>query len=81
MKRTLLTDIDKTDGMKKLFVEGHHYVGYESYTYANIEEKLTYMMDNKDKMAEIATSAYDEVRHEHLIQNRVNQMLKVWAND
>lgn len=81
MKRPLLTDVDPKDGMKKLFVEGHHYIGYESYTYDNLEEKLTYMMDNKEKMAEIAANAYDEVRREHLIQNRVDQMLKVWSEN
>lgn len=77
MKKPLLTDIDPMDGMSKLFVDGYHFIGYESYTYANLEEKMRWCLDNPKEAAKIAKQGYNEVKSKHLIGNRVNQILEV----
>ncbi len=77
MKRPLLTDIDPRDGMSKLFTEGLHYIGYESYTYRDLEEKMKWCVDNPDKAFEIANNAYEVVRDNHTVGHRVEQVLEV----
>lgn len=77
MNRPLLTDNDPIGGMSKLFVDGYHYIGYESYTYADLEEKCKWVVDHPDEVAKIAEQAYDEVRAKHTIASRVEQVLEV----
>lgn len=76
MNRPLLTDLDPRDGMSKLFTEGYHFIGYESYTYENLEEKCRWVLDNPDKVREIADNGYKEVLRNHTISNRVEHILR-----
>lgn len=76
MRRPLLCDsTDPGDGMAKLFVEGYHYVGYNGFTYEDLEEKCKWILDNPDEAERIAINGYNEVKQKHTIHNRVNQIL------
>lgn len=77
--RTLLTDRhpDKADGMHKLFVEGKHYIGYERYTFSDLEEKMKWMVNNNKACESIADIMYQEVKLKHQIGNRVDTILSV----
>ncbi len=77
MRKLLLTDLDPRDGMSKLFVEGYHFIGYESYTYADLEEKARWCMEHGTKAKEIAACGAEEVKMNHTIGNRVDQLLEV----
>lgn len=77
MCRPLLTDLDERDGMKSLFKEGKHFIGYQSYTYGDLEDKMKWLMKHPKKAATIAEIAYHEVVTKHQVSNRVDQMLKI----
>ena len=76
--RPLITDMDPQSGMSKLFVEGEHYLGYESYTYKGLEEKMLYAKAHPGWCLRVANQAYDLVMAKHQIGNRVDQMLEVF---
>jgi spore maturation protein CgeB len=78
MKRPLLTDgTDKQGGMDKLFVDGYHYIGYESYLYSNLEEKCKWVLDNPKESQQIAEQGYQEVCRNHTIDSRMNLLMEV----
>lgn len=78
MKRPLLTDsTDDMDGMAKIFTEGYHYIGYDSYTYADLEEKMQWVIDYPDAAARIAANGYSEAMENHTIGSRVKLILEV----
>jgi hypothetical protein len=77
MKRPLITDQDPRSGMDKLFEPGIHYIPYEAYTYKHLEQRMQWCMDNPDKAKLIAQHAYDEVTQNHLVGNRIDQILEV----
>jgi hypothetical protein len=77
MNRPLLTDTDPRSGISKLFTDGYHYIGYESYTHADLEEKMEWVIDHPEEAKEIAYNGYQEVRDNHTISNRVEQILGV----
>lgn len=77
MKRPLITCTDPRSGMAKLFNEWEHFIPYEAYTYKGLEEAMAFTMDNRNKSADIAERAYREVMANHLVENRVEQILEV----
>jgi spore maturation protein CgeB len=76
MKRPLLTDIDPRDGMSKLFVEGYHYVGYNGFTFEDLEEKMDWALSHPVECLEMADKAYKEVVNNHTVASRVNLIIK-----
>ncbi len=77
MGKPLLTDNDVKSGMSKLFEDGKHYVGFER-DFTNLEEKILWMLNNPEKCMEIAKAGHEEVMKNHLINNRVKQILEVF---
>ena len=78
MRRPLITDgTDDRDGMDRLFVSGYHYIGYESYRYADLEEKCKWVMDHPTEAQDIADRAFEEIRAKHTVASRVNQIMEV----
>ncbi len=77
IKKPLINNYDERSGMQHMFTEGKHYIGYESYTYADLEEKCKWVMSHPKEAAEIAERAYNEVCSKHLIQHRIQFMLEV----
>ena len=77
--RPLICDVDPLNGMEQLFEEGKHYLGYEAYTFAGLEEKMLWAMSNPTECAQMAHTAYKEVLDKHLIKHRVAQMLEVFS--
>ena len=78
MRRPLLTDCSDTlDGMGKLFEHGVHYIGYQSYSYSDLEERCEWVIENPEKAEVIADAGYREVAAKHTIDNRVDFMLEV----
>lgn len=75
--RPLVTENDPLTGMGKLFEDGKHYIGYEAYTYVGLEEACKWMMDHEEEAKQIALNAYAEVRDNHTVGNRVDQILEV----
>ncbi len=72
----LSASTDPRDGMDKLFVEGYHYVGYESYKYSDLEEKCKWIVDNPQQAKIIAEHGFKEVQKNHTISARVIQILE-----
>lgn len=75
----LLQDICPLSGMDMLFREGKHYIGYRR-DWSDLENKMEWAMRNSNKCKEIADNAYLEVKANHTIENRVNQILEVLEN-
>lgn len=76
-KLPLLNDLDATDGMSKLFINGKHYIGYDKNNASDLEEKLFYLLDNPAKAEEIAIAGYEETKNFHLIKNRVKLISEI----
>ena len=74
--RPLLTDSDPSDGMNKLFIPGKHFIPYES-NYSNLEDQLRWALLYPEEAARYAIAAREEVRVNHTINNRVDQILEV----
>jgi len=72
----LLQDICPESGMDKLFVNERHYIGYRR-DWEDLEEKMEWMLRNSTKCKEMADRAYLEVKANHTIEDRVNQILEV----
>jgi hypothetical protein len=81
MNRPLISDFDPTSGMNQLFTEGKHYLGYEYFTYEGLEEKMTWCMENPREAKAIAEAAYREVWNNHLVGNRIEQIMEVCSNE
>lgn len=77
MHRPLISDQDPRSGMDKLFVPWEEYVPYEAYTYKGLEDAMGFLIKNRDVGQEIATRAYENVMSNHLVENRINQILEV----
>lgn len=77
MMRPLITDVDERSGMSKLFRPGEHFIPYHAYSYEGLEEAMVWAMENPLEAAVIAANAYTEVRTNHLVENRINQILEV----
>lgn len=75
MNRPLITDRDKIDGMKQLFEEGTHYLGYETYSELSIQ--MQWCLDNPDMAKHMAQRAYDLVKAKYTVEHRVKEMLEV----
>lgn len=76
-KLPLLNDLDPTDGMDKIFVNGKHYIGYDRNNAADLEEKIFYLLDNPSKAEEIALAGYNETKEFHLVKNRVRLISEI----
>lgn len=74
--RPLLTDRDDRDGMRKLFVEGKHYLGYNRQTFADLEDQMKYMINNPAVCQLMADEAYNEVKRKHQVFNRAETILE-----
>ncbi len=77
MNRPLITDHDPRSGMGKIFQSGTHYLGYEYFSYDGLEGAMKWCMDNPHKAQEMARRAYAEVKANHLVINRIQQILGV----
>jgi hypothetical protein len=77
MKKPLICDYDKFDATHRMFKMYEHYIPYEAYTFDGLEEACRWIIDNPNTAANIANSAYQEVKSNHLIGNRVDQILEV----
>lgn len=76
MRRPLITDLDPESGMSKLFEDGKHFIGYESLTYKGLESAM-WVAQNCPDAFNLADEAYLEVKRNHQVSNRVDQMLEV----
>jgi hypothetical protein len=77
MKRPLITGVDDRSGMSKLFVAWKHFIPYESYSYSGLDYAMHWAMTHPKSAKAIATEAYIEVMTNHLVENRVSQILEV----
>ena len=68
----ILTQLTNSE---KVFESGYHFVGHR--TFEELEENMKWVLDNPKGAAKIAEHAYKEVTKNHLIINRVNQILEV----
>lgn len=75
MNRCLISDRDKEDGMRLLFDEGTHFLGYE--TKAELGIQMQWALTEKDIAANMAQKAYELVKEKHQIRNRIDQILEV----
>lgn len=73
----LINDRDPASGIDRIFVEGKHYISYESYTYDDLEEKCKWVMMYPELAEDIALAGYKEVLDNHLIKHRVEYILEV----
>jgi len=76
-RKPLLSDWDPESGMPKLFVDGKHYIAYDKHDPRDLEDKLAYLLENESTALEIARNGYREVAQNHLVSNRVDQILEV----
>lgn len=76
MCRPLITDLDETDGMSKLFEKFDHYIGYHKGVPGELEEAMEYVRDPRfsQPMAQLACK---EVHDKHQVKNRAEQILEV----
>lgn len=77
MGRPLITDVDSKDGMSKLFEDGVHYFGYDAYTYTGLQTAMRVAKSYPAEAKRIANAAYLEVKENHQVGNRIEQMLEV----
>lgn len=76
MCRPLITDLDETDGMSKLFKDGEHFVGFHKGIPGSLEEAMEYVRDPLFSLP-MARTAFKEVHDKHLVGNRAQQILEV----
>jgi len=77
MNRPLINDVDRSSGIEQIIVSGTHYVPYQSYSYHGLIEAMTWVMNNPERAKEIALAGYHEIKKNHLVSNRVDQILEV----
>jgi len=80
--RPLITDVDATDGMGKLFTPYKHFVPYGEfkdgkYSHEGLKEAMLFCRNNPVSAGIIANNAYQEVKSHHLVENRIDQILEV----
>lgn len=76
--RPLICDFDPRSGMEKLFAAGGHYLPYEYFDpWSGMETAMKWCMDNQTEANLIAEAAYQEVKKNHLVANRVKQIIEV----
>jgi spore maturation protein CgeB len=63
--------------MDLLFKPDVHYIPYESYTYNGLEDAMRFCIENPKKAQTIAEIAYQNVKKNHLVQNRMDQIMEV----
>jgi hypothetical protein len=81
MCRPLITDVDPRDGMDKLFEDGVHYIGYDAYTYEGLEKAMNLTKEFPEQAMKIAEEGYMEVRKNHSVGNRIDQIIEVIETD
>jgi hypothetical protein len=77
MKRPLICDQDSRSGMDKLFAPFVHYAPIEYYKNKGLETRMQEFMTNPAEASRMAERAYIEVLKNHLVQNRIEQILEV----
>lgn len=77
VRRPLITEVDPRNGMSQLFTDGKHYLGYEAYTFKNLEAQMLFAMEEPQKCISMASEAEKTVHEYHLIKHRVQQMIEV----
>ncbi len=75
MQRPLVTDRDERDGMKELFVEGEHYLGYNSES--ELANVIEWCLREPSLAGSMAKHAYDCAMSKHQVKHRVEQILEV----
>lgn len=75
MGRPLISDRDREDGMKLLFEEGTHFLGYESM--AELAIQMDWCMTNESLAKSMGRRAYKLCKEKHLIKHRMEQILEV----
>jgi len=87
MQRPLVTDFDPMDGMSKLFTPDEHFIDYGNfiketgtYSYEGLEQAMYQALHSPHAQA-AAASAYDLVMKNHLVENRIDQILEVMKNE
>jgi len=75
LKRPLISDRDKRDGMTKLFQEGEHFLGFE--TISELGNQMDWCFANESVARSMAERAYNLVKEKHLMKHRVEQILEV----
>lgn len=76
MCRPLITDLDETDGMSKLFQNGEHFIGYHRGDAGELEEAMEWVRDPRYSQ-HMARVAFKEVHDKHQVKNRAEQILEV----
>ena len=75
MQRPLVTDRDPRDGMKELFEEGEHYLGYSSES--ELANNIEWCLREPSLAGSMAKRAYDCAVGKHQVKHRVEQILEV----
>lgn len=77
--RPLITDRDPRDGMSKLFTESEHYLGYSTQAELGLqfEWALSESGGENTLAIDMAERALNLVKENHLVQNRVRQVLEI----
>ncbi|MCI0557297.1 MAG: glycosyltransferase, partial [Nitrososphaera sp.] len=80
MLRPLVTDHDSLDGMSKLFKPYEHYIPYgdfdvvtRTYSHHGLEEAMALALQPESQ--KIAENGYKKVMANHLVENRIEQIL------
>ena len=74
--RLLFNDLDKMDGMSKLFIEDKHFLGYTDKD--SLKEKLLWAINHPTEVDEIVMNAMTAVVQKHQIRNRISQIMEVY---
>ena len=77
MNRPLINDVDRSSGIEKILISGTHYVPYQSYSYHGLLEAMQWIQNNPKEASILAETGYEEVKNNHLVSNRVKQILEV----
>ena len=75
MERPLVTDRDKRDGMSRLFIEGEHYLGYDSDS--ELANNIQWCLREPSLAISMARRGYKLAVEKHQVKNRVEQILEV----
>lgn len=75
MRRPLISDRDKEDGMSLLFEEGTHFLSYDSK--AELGLHLDWALEEYDLASNMAKRAYILVKEKHLVKHRVQQIEEI----
>lgn len=85
MGRPLLSDSDPLDGMGKLFVPYVDYFPYgdfdvatRTYSHHSLEEAMMEALEPKNAI--VGQHGYDMVMRDHLVENRIDQIMEVVGN-